>query len=360
MGKVHILFQIHWVILTCTVLLRSAVTDGITIGHPCCRVHDCKEPLPNMKARYCIGHTNLELRCSTIGCPNMASHGYHSCPEPECRELERAYYSSGTAMFQLRQRLARQGLSHPQQEELSVHTEASPGIANDPIQENNEIEIEVDCVEGRTGKTKRLRGRFGRLRTHCEVLCVLSCGTILGRTTMFGSEAPNGIIVSELVFFHLHLTCAKEFWHRLFPTAPSLPTFLWYDNNCHVKKVLVERDPDDLLHQVALPVDVFHFKSKHKETDAFCGMHCNPALWPELMTNGRWTFNSSAAEQTNVWMGGYLSITREMRSVFFNFFLDEMIRRRNEWNIRELERKGYNPRYIRYDHLFPDLFPAQS
>jgi hypothetical protein len=78
------------------------------------------------------------------------------------------------------------------------------------------------------------------------------------------------------------------------------------------------------------------------------------------MTNGKWTFNSSAAEQTNVWMGGYLSMTREMRSVFFNFFLDEMIRRRNEWNIRELERKGYQPCYIRYNHLFPDLFSAVS
>jgi hypothetical protein len=343
------------------------VTDGITIGHPCCRVRDGKEPLPNMKAHYCLGHTNLELRCSTIGCPNMASHGYHSCTEPECRELEHAYYSSGTAMFQLQQRLARQGLSCPLQEGLPVgmppqdsFTEAGNGVESDPILENNEIEIEAECTEGRTGNRKRLRGRFGRLRTHCEVLCTLSCGTILGRTTMFGSEAPNGIIVSELTFFHLRLTFVKEFWHRLFPTTQSLPTFLWYDNNCHVKKVLVERAPDDRLHQVALPVDVFHFKSKHKETDAFCGMHCNPVLWPELMTNGKWTFNSSAAEQTNVWMGGYLSMTREMRSVLFNFFLDEMIRRRNEWNIRELERKGYQPRYIRYNYLFPDLFSAVS
>jgi len=234
----------------------------------------------------------------------MATHGYHSCAKPECRELERAYYSSGTAMFQLRQRLARQGLANPLQEELSVgmppqdsFTEAGHGVESAPILADNEIEFEAECEEGRTGNKKRMRGRFGRLRTHCEVLCVLSCGTILGRTTMFGSEAPNGIIVSELTLFQLHLTCAKEFWHRLFPTIHSLPTFLWYDNNCHVKKVLVDRAPDDRLHQVALPVDVFHFKSKHKETDAFCGMHCNPALWPELMTDGKWMFNSSVAHE---------------------------------------------------------------
>jgi hypothetical protein len=164
MEKVCILFQIHWITLTCTALLHSAVTDGITIGHPCCRVRDCKEPLPNMKAHYCLGHTTLELRCSTIGCPNMASHGYHSCAEPECRELERAYYSSGAAMFQLRQRLAKQGLANPlQEEELSVSTlaqdsftEAGHGVESAPILTDNEIEFEAECTEGRTGNKRCL------------------------------------------------------------------------------------------------------------------------------------------------------------------------------------------------------------
>jgi len=189
--------------LTDTVLLRSAVTDGITIGHPCCRVHDCKEPLPNMKAHFCQLHHDLELECSTVSCPNMASPGYHSCAQPECCELERIYYSSGAAMSQLRQRLARQGLRRHEQAANSPHIPAADTPHNGPRDlgaDVDEVEIEAECEVKEKGGKKRLKGRFGRLRTFCEVLCVLSCGTIIGRTTMFGSEAPNGIIVSV---FHI-------------------------------------------------------------------------------------------------------------------------------------------------------------
>jgi hypothetical protein len=121
---------------------------------------------------------------------------------------------------------------------------------------------------------------------------------------------------------------------------------MWYDNNCHVKKVL-KRYPEDPLNKVALPVDVFHFKSKHKESDEFCGSHCNPILWDELTVNGKWRFNSSAAEQMNAWICGYQAIVQNMRAVRATFFLDEMIRRRNEWMVMELSRKGKNPRNIK-------------
>jgi len=73
------------------------------------------------------------------------------------------------------------------------------------------------------------------------------------------------------------------------------------------------------------------------------------------MENGKWVFNSSAAEQTNAWIGGFLAIVREMRVERYNFFLDEMIRRRNIWIVEELARKGKNPRNIRYDVLIPSL-----
>jgi hypothetical protein len=130
---------------------------------------------------------------------------------------------------------------------------------------------------------------------------------------------------------------------------------MWYDNNCTVQKML-QKAPDDILHQVAMPVDVFHFKAKHSEADEFCMQHCNPAGWPELMTGDKWTFNSSAAEQTNAWLAGYLAIVREMRQEIFGFFMDEMMRRRNDWIIGELDRKGHNPQNLRYDLLLPHLF----
>ena len=73
---------------------------------------------------------------------------------------------------------------------------------------------------------------------------------------------------------------------------------------------------------IGLSVDVFHFKSKHAVTNEFCQAHCNPAVFPELEgENGKpWYFNSSIAEQTNVWLGGYHAICHEMLVDKYNFF----------------------------------------
>jgi hypothetical protein len=96
-----------------------------------------------------------------------------------------------------------------------------------------------------------------------------------------------------------------------------------------------------------MAVDVFHFKSKHSETDTFCQQHCNPALYPELHDEeGKWTYNSSAAEQANVWIGGFNAIVREMLAYKFNFFLDEMIKRRNERIIEKLWKSGKAPYHV--------------
>jgi hypothetical protein len=124
-----------------------------------------------------------------------------------------------------------------------------------------------------------------------------------------------------------------------FPTKQSLPGVLWHDNNCNIVKML-RNDTDEYLRNYfencALPVDVFHFKSKHKEGDLDCGANCNPYIWEELRTaDGKWRFNSSAAEQTNAWFGGFQSIVREMSVERYNFFLDEMIKRRNRILVKD-------------------------
>ena len=69
------------------------------------------------------------------------------------------------------------------------------------------------------------------------------------------------------------------------------------------------------------------------------------------MVGDKWRFNSSAAEQANAWIGGFLAIVREMRVENYNFFLDEMIRRRNDWLAQELLNRGKNPREIRKEVL---------
>jgi hypothetical protein len=68
--------------------------------------------------------------------------------------------------------------------------------------------------------------------------------------------------------------------------------------------------------KVGLPVDVFHFKTKHKLTDVVCQIYCNPACFQELVGDvdqkNHWIFNSSAAEQANVWFGKFANNVREM------------------------------------------------
>jgi hypothetical protein len=49
--------------------------------------------------------------------------------------------------------------------------------------------------------------------------------------------------------------------------------------------MLTKMVKDDLFFKdIGLTVDVFHFKSKHSEADVFCQEHCNPAAYPELIS----------------------------------------------------------------------------
>ncbi|OSC98756.1 hypothetical protein PYCCODRAFT_1417417 [Trametes coccinea BRFM310] len=299
--------------------LRSAVTDGVGIGHPCCAVHDCKEPLLTKPkgARYCKLHADLEYHCSVIACEMRADEGFKTCGLPSHRALDNYLNLQNKAMFQLRSRLER--LTTSQTSHNLVPTVATL--------DSLDVACEVKSPQG----NKRIRAQFGRRRTHNEETCVASCGVILGRATMFGSEAVSGVL---------------EFWKRLFPTSASLPGVLWHDQNCRLWSMLQNEDEQtrNFFQNIALPVDVFHFKCKHKETDVVCGTHCNPYIWPELRTSdGKWRFNSSAAEQSNVWFGKFQAMVREMHVDRYNFFLDEMVKRRNRMRVKELEKKGYRP-----------------
>ncbi len=135
----------------------------------------------------------------------------------------------------------------------------------------------------------------------------------------------------------------------------STPEYLFYDSNC---KLTAHQNyiRDHHFDQTARPVDVFHFRTKHKESDVFCQQHCNPAAFSELVqSDGKWRFNTSICEQTNVWLGGYIAILRNMEVTRYNFYLDEMIKRRNRYVIQELETKGRTPWVIPIDEVFPNM-----
>ncbi|KAI0082897.1 hypothetical protein BDY19DRAFT_999125 [Irpex rosettiformis] len=111
-------------------------------------------------------------------------------------------------------------------------------------------------------------------------------------------------------------------------------------------------NPDHFFDNVGLSVNVFHFNCKHSITDTYCRQHCDPRSFPELQNDdGSWYFNSSAAEQVNSWIGKYQSICREMVHEKFEFFLDEMIMRRNKVTLTKLKRDGHMPNYWTKEQL---------
>ncbi len=122
------------------------------------------------------------------------------------------------------------------------------------------------------------------------------------------------------------------------------PDYIIFDNNCMLAKH-VKNDP--FFKDIGLAIDVFHFKCKHSEEDKFCQEHCNPYVFPKLCGEGRkgWYFNTSIAEQTNVWFGGYHLICWEMKMTKYQFYLDKMILQHNKITHEWLTKKGYAPRY---------------
>jgi hypothetical protein len=128
------------------------------------------------------------------------------------------------------------------------------------------------------------------------------------------------------------------------------PNLFIFDSTCHLS-LHVKAQGKHGWDSIGLPVDIFHFKSKHKETDQHCQEHCNPTMFEDLLVvnekTGReeWYLNTSISEQNNVWLGGFHTMCIEMRAVFYDFFLDEMIRLQNEVTLVRLHLQGAEPHY---------------
>ncbi|KAJ7627805.1 hypothetical protein DFH06DRAFT_1272919 [Mycena polygramma] len=278
--------------------IQAAGCDGNTIGHRSCKIHDCKNPLVSQRQHFCADHQHLKAKCAVVDCSLDNVPGRRTCDDPEHRALETAYFKRGDAMFQLRSRLKKAGVSVP------------------------DDSVPID-------------GRW----THNEQLIMRTCGVILSRATLFGSEAVSAV---------------NAFAKATFPTPESTPEFFIFDNNCKLD-AHQHAINDEHFKDTGKPVDVFHFKCKHKLTDLHCQLYCNPAAFPEMIgPDGKWRFNTSICEQTNVWFGGFIAIVRDMEATRYNFFLDEMIKRRNRCVIGELEAKGYSPWTIPLNAIFPD------
>ncbi|KDQ10250.1 hypothetical protein BOTBODRAFT_178283 [Botryobasidium botryosum FD-172 SS1] len=284
------------------VKMHAAVSDGTALRRFCCAVPNCRNPLSSQRQHWCPEHmdTLVDL-CVINGCTSRREPSHQTCGATAHRAAEDAHSARQQAFFQL----SAQAKAVEKGEYYY-----NKGDADTPKTEGHQV-----------------KGQFTRNRTHNEQIIIRPCGIIVSRETFYHSES---------------LPAVREFVKRTFPTLDLMPEYFFYDNNCNLRAYLEGAgDLDGHWQYTATPVDVFHHANKHKVTDVYCQRHCNPAAFPELTdTQGNWIFNTSIAEQTNVWLGKFKAVVRDMEAVHYDFFLDEMIKRKNRHTLAGLLQKG--------------------
>ncbi|TFK82519.1 hypothetical protein K466DRAFT_500174 [Polyporus arcularius HHB13444] len=281
------------------VRINACVMDGVTIGHPRCNVDRCVARLRSPRDRFCEAHNELGHKCAIRECTLPSTDGLRTCSTPAHRAFEKERRERGQALFRLKRR--------------------------------HERALEQSVTRGDTLEDLTKKATISRRYTHNEELIVRTCGVVLSRATFYEAESPSNRFL--LATFPPQLPRAQ-------------PSFCFFDSACLLLKHIFATQ-EARLDNIALVVDVFHAVNKHKDSDEFCQMNCNPASFPELINEANeWWFNSSACEQTNGWFGQFLPVVREMGEVNYNFFLDEMIMEHNEWQVDVLRARGARPRLV--------------
>ncbi|KAJ7334052.1 hypothetical protein DFH08DRAFT_785131 [Mycena albidolilacea] len=189
--------------------ITAGVHDGVTVRCLVCSVHNCTEPLPSQKARFCVTHSERKHICYIVGCDAPIQPGFSTFPRPGSPPML------------------------PPSPEPSTSAAANTTLTlNSP-------------------PTPAIKGKNARSWSHNEQLFVRCCGVIISRATFYGSEGLTGVV-----------TFLKATFPPQYPGV--IPSYIFYDNNCSLVKHLVASG-DHYFDHVGLPVDVWHFKCKHKE-----------------------------------------------------------------------------------------------
>ena len=102
-------------------------------------------------------------------------------------------------MFQLKDRLTNLKMSQPV-DSIPSSVNVEEGVLEFDDVDSSLVDANGICDSKPEQGNQMVKARLGRKRTHNEELCVASCGVILGRATFYGSEAPNGVRVSDSLF----------------------------------------------------------------------------------------------------------------------------------------------------------------
>ena len=128
--------------------IEAVVTNGLTIGHPCCLVFTSKEPLTNNQHYFCPTHAHLCLQWSIVGCMEpvvglstvaLALHT-KACSDPLHWEIKWLHKEQSCTNFQLLQKLMQQKVEHP-----------NTAVADKEVSDLTNLEdieewYEVDCT----------------------------------------------------------------------------------------------------------------------------------------------------------------------------------------------------------------------
>ncbi|PPQ88323.1 hypothetical protein CVT25_012448 [Psilocybe cyanescens] len=338
----------------------AVVGDGLSIGWPRCGIPHCVEPLQNNRHWFCASHQNHHDVCAIVGCNNPvlqttvqdANGGppktvkKKTCVLSVPQKIESKHSERSTGSFYIHTNVvqpvdsfSQNTKSTPEQdlkEDFKSYTVTGNHIKGSMVTHHvakNTGSIGTvdtptdDCPSKLAVGNWTFKAHFGHQRTHNEQTLVRPCGIIFAHAMMYNAEAVSNFLIMLKNAFSV-------------PGAQK-PEHIMYNTNCLAWQ---QAENDPWFNGIGMCVNVWHFRSKHAASHKYCQCNCNPAMYPELMDPWKnWFFNTSVAEQTNAWLGGYNSMVQEMLPAKYEFFLDEMIRPCNKEVLQCLERQGHHP-----------------
>lgn len=208
------------------------VTDGVTVGRPCCAVPHCKNPLESQRHRFCSAdpsHKQRETMCAVEGCDIPVVHDSHTgkyrkaCADPihlKMEDMKAASTRSGKSKTQrmktakLNNALTSAGVDEDMLpiQDLDEWYNHNPSTGNVRLVQATSTSSTgvTDCLPASSDpisqipdtcqdkeESFKLKAMFFRQRTNNEQLFIRPCGVISGRGTMYHHEAVSNVLVGH-------------------------------------------------------------------------------------------------------------------------------------------------------------------
>lgn len=128
--------------------VSAVVIDGVTIGRPCCSIHNCHSPLQSTQHCFFPDHAGFDLICSIIGCNMPTAPKSQTCLDLHHQACKKNHHEHGQAHLQLKEHMKCARVAHPNdalaQEETHTDGESNSdgeNLENSSIQDNPKPKI---------------------------------------------------------------------------------------------------------------------------------------------------------------------------------------------------------------------------